>query len=129
MLRAECSSGTEFGKRIKETIDAGNLVSDDIMLKLIAAFIQRHVDINGYLFDGFPRTEIQAHGVCAVLADILKDHNLNVNKVFKFDVMKDMLIERAVGRLIHPASGRVYHAKNYPPKIANCDDVFAFLTY
>ncbi|KAF1745267.1 hypothetical protein MXB_425 [Myxobolus squamalis] len=111
------------GKGSTVNLRFSNLGCRDIlrseMLQIISKYIETHSCALGYLFDGFPRTSDQAKG----LTDILKAHGLSVNQVVKFSVDDEALIQRAVGRLVHLPSGRVYHAKNYPPKVPNCDDI------
>ena len=114
MLRAAIKAGTELGMAAKKVMDAGGLVSDDIMIGLVK---HRLIDAdcqNGYLFDGFPRTIAQA--------DAMKDAGIHVDYVLEIDVPDDMIVERMSGRRSHPASGRVYHIKFNPPKVDGIDD-------
>lgn len=115
MLRAAIKAGTELGLAAKKVMDAGGLVSDDIMIGLVKNRLQESDCANGYLFDGFPRTVAQA--------DAMKDNGINVDYVLEIDVPDDMIVERMSGRRTHPASGRVYHTKFNPPKVADIDDV------
>jgi adenylate kinase len=115
MLRAAIKAGTELGMAAKKVMDAGGLVSDDIMIGLVKNRLQEADCANGYLFDGFPRTVAQA--------DAMKDNGINVDYVLEIDVPDDMIVERMSGRRTHPASGRVYHTKFNPPKVADIDDV------
>ena len=115
MLRAAIKAGTELGMAAKKVMDAGGLVSDDIMIGLVKNRLQEADCANGYLFDGFPRTVAQA--------DAMKDNGINVDYVLEIDVPDDLIVERMSGRRTHPASGRVYHTKFNPPKVADIDDV------
>jgi adenylate kinase len=115
MLRAAIKAGTELGMAAKKVMDAGGLVSDDIMIGLVKNRLQEADCANGYLFDGFPRTIAQA--------DAMKDNGINVDYVLEIDVPDESIVERMSGRRTHPGSGRVYHVKFNPPKVADIDDV------
>ncbi len=115
MLRAAIKAGTELGLAAKKVMDAGGLVSDDIMIGLVKDRLQDADCANGYLFDGFPRTIAQA--------DAMKDNGINVDYVLEIDVPDDLIVERMSGRRSHPGSGRVYHTKFNPPKAEGIDDV------
>ena len=115
MLRAAIKAGTELGMAAKKVMDAGGLVSDDIMIGLVKDRLQAADCANGYLFDGFPRTIAQA--------DAMKDNGINVDYVLEIDVPDELIVERMSGRRSHPASGRVYHTKFNPPKAADIDDL------
>ncbi|EEX37584.1 adenylate kinase [Vibrio metschnikovii] len=115
MLRAAIKAGTELGKKAKSVIDAGQLVSDDIILGLIKERIAQADCEKGFLLDGFPRTIPQADG--------LKAMGINVDYVIEFDVADDVIVERMAGRRAHLPSGRTYHAIYNPPKVAGKDDV------
>ncbi|WP_305821865.1 adenylate kinase [Massilia brevitalea] len=115
MLRAAIKAGTELGLAAKKVMDAGGLVSDDIMIGLVKDRLQEADCANGYLFDGFPRTIAQA--------DAMKDNGINVDYVLEIDVPDDLIVERMSGRRSHPGSGRVYHTKFNPPKAEGIDDV------
>jgi adenylate kinase len=115
MLRAAIKAGTELGMAAKKVMDAGGLVSDDIMIGLVKDRLQEADCANGYLFDGFPRTIAQA--------DAMKDNGIHVDYVLEIDVPDELIVERMSGRRSHPASGRVYHTKFNPPKVADIDDV------
>ena len=115
MLRAAIKAGTELGMAAKKVMDAGGLVSDDIMIGLVKNRLQDADCANGYLFDGFPRTIAQA--------DAMKDAGINVDYVLEIDVPDESIVERMSGRRSHPASGRVYHIKFNPPKVDNIDDL------
>lgn len=115
MLRAAIKAGTELGLAAKKVMDAGGLVSDDIMIGLVRDRLKESDCANGYLFDGFPRTIAQA--------DAMKEAGIDVDYVLEFDVPDELIVERMSGRRSHPASGRVYHIKFNPPKADNIDDV------
>jgi adenylate kinase len=115
MLRAAIKAGTELGIAAKKVMDAGGLVSDDIMIGLVKDRLKESDCNNGYLFDGFPRTIAQA--------DAMKEAGINVDYVLEIDVPDESIVERMSGRRSHPASGRVYHIKFNPPKVDNLDDL------
>jgi adenylate kinase len=115
MLRAAIKDGTELGMAAKKVMDAGGLVSDDIMIGLVKDRLKQADCANGYLFDGFPRTIAQA--------DAMKEAGINVDYVLEIDVPDESIVERMSGRRSHPGSGRVYHIKFNPPKADNLDDV------
>jgi adenylate kinase len=115
MLRGAVKAGTPLGKEAKKIMDKGGLVSDDIIIGLVKERIQQDDCQQGFLFDGFPRTIPQAEAVAEALADI--DH------VVEIVVPDALIVERMSGRRVHLASGRTYHIKNNPPKVANKDDV------
>ncbi|MFP5391749.1 MAG: adenylate kinase [Gammaproteobacteria bacterium] len=115
MLRAAIKAGTELGVAAKKVMDAGGLVSDDIMIGLVKDRLQHEDCKNGYLFDGFPRTIAQA--------DAMKDAGINVDYVLEIAVPDEVIVERMSGRRSHPASGRVYHIKFNPPKVDGQDDL------
>ena len=115
MLRAAIKAGTELGMAAKKVMDAGQLVSDDIIIGLVKDRLKEADCQNGYLFDGFPRTIAQA--------DAMKDAGINVDYVLEIDVPDESIVERMSGRRSHPGSGRVYHVTFNPPKVDNLDDV------
>jgi len=115
MLRAAVKAGTPLGVAAKKVMDRGELVSDDIIIGLVKERIQQPDCQNGFLFDGFPRTIPQAEAVAEALADI--DH------VVEIVVPDELIVERMSGRRTHLPSGRTYHVKNNPPKVAGKDDV------
>lgn len=115
MLRAAIKAGTEMGLAAKKVMDAGGLVSDDIIIGLVKDRLAEPDCANGYLFDGFPRTIAQA--------DAMKDSGVAIDYVLEIDVPDDSIVERMSGRRSHPASGRVYHVKFNPPKVEGKDDV------
>ena len=114
MLRAAVKAGTPLGVEAKKVMDAGGLVSDDIILGLIDERLKQDDCKNGYLFDGFPRTLAQA--------DALKDNGVPVDAVVEIDVDDDEIIRRMSGRRVHLASARTYHVIFNPPKEEGKDD-------
>ncbi|GLW61407.1 adenylate kinase [Hydrogenophilus thermoluteolus] len=115
MLRAAVKAGTPLGLEAKKVMDAGGLVSDEIILGLVRERLQAPDCANGYLFDGFPRTLAQA--------EALKRDGVPLDVVLVFEVPDEEIVERMSGRLVHPASGRTYHVKYNPPKQPGVDDV------
>jgi adenylate kinase len=114
MLRAAVKEGTPLGIEAKKVMDAGGLVSDDIILGLVKERIANDDCANGFLFDGFPRTLAQAES--------LKQQGVNIDAVVEIDVDDDEIIKRMSGRRVHPASGRTYHIVFNPPKEEGKDD-------
>merc|ERR1719456_999828 len=112
MLREAVAAGTEVGKRAKAVMDAGGLVSDDIVIGIIKDRIQQPDCMKGFILDGFPRTLAQAKATDA----LLKETGEEVTRVVEFNVPDAVLTERICGRWIHKASGRSYHVKFNPPK-------------
>jgi adenylate kinase len=115
MLRAAVKAGTPLGLAAKKVMDAGGLVSDDIIVRLVSDRLREPDCRNGYLFDGFPRTIPQA--------DALRDAGVALDYVLEIDVPDAAIVERMSGRRVHPASGRTYHVKYNPPKVPDRDDV------
>ncbi|MCL4410037.1 MAG: adenylate kinase [Gammaproteobacteria bacterium] len=115
MLRAAIKAGTELGQKAKAVMDAGQLVSDDIMIGLVQERIAQEDCRNGFLLDGFPRTIPQA--------DAMQEAGIKIDYVLEFDVADDVIVERMAGRRVHPGSGRVYHVVYNPPKEEGKDDV------
>ena len=115
MLRAAVKAGTPLGIEAKKVMDAGQLVSDCLIINLVKERLTENDCANGYLFDGFPRTIPQA--------DALKDAQVPVDFVLEIDVPAEEIIKRISGRRVHEASGRVYHIEYNPPKVAGKDDV------
>jgi adenylate kinase len=115
MLRAAVKAGTPLGVAAKKVMDAGQLVSDDIIVGLVTERLKAADCRRGYLFDGFPRTIPQAEALAR--AGVALDY------VLEIDVPDDEIIARMSGRRTHPGSGRVYHEKFNPPKRAGRDDV------
>ena len=114
MLRAAVKAGTDLGKEAKKVMDAGGLVSDDLILGLVKERIQESDCANGFLFDGFPRTLAQA--------DSLKEQGVEIDGVVEIDVDDAEIIKRMSGRRVHLASGRTYHIVFNPPKVEGKDD-------
>ena len=114
MLRAAVKAGSPMGVAAKKVMDAGGLVSDDIIIGLVKERITIPDCANGFLFDGFPRTIPQA--------DAMKAASVKLDLVLEIDVPDTAIIERMSGRLFHVASGRSYHLKFNPPKVAGHDD-------
>ena len=115
MLRAAVKAGTPLGLLAKKVMDSGALVSDDIIIGLVKERLKAPDCANGYLFDGFPRTIPQA--------DAMKDAGVAIDYVLEIDVPDAAIVERMSGRRAHVASGRTYHVKFNPPKVAGKDDV------
>ena len=115
MLRAAVKAGTELGIAAKKIMDAGGLVSDDIIIGLVKDRLTQPDCSKGYLFDGFPRTIPQAQA--------MKDAGVPIDYVLEIDVPFDAIIDRMSGRRVHPASGRTYHVTFNPPKVDGKDDV------
>ena len=114
MLRAAVKAGTPLGLEAKSVMDAGQLVSDNLIINLVKERLTENDCANGYLFDGFPRTIPQA--------DALKDAHVAVDFVLEIDVPAEEIIKRISGRRLHEASGRVYHVEYHPPKVEGKDD-------
>jgi adenylate kinase len=115
MLRAAVKAGTPLGLEAKKVMDAGGLVSDDIILGLIVERIAQPDCEKGFLFDGFPRTVVQA--------EALKTEKIAIDAVVEIDVDDGEIIRRMSGRRVHLASGRTYHVVFNPPKVEGVDDV------
>jgi adenylate kinase len=114
MLRAAIATGSALGVEAKKVMDAGGLVSDDVILGLVKERLQAPDTVNGYLFDGFPRTIAQAEATT--------DAGIRLDYILEIDVPEADIIDRMSGRRVHPPSGRVYHVKFNPPKVAGKDD-------
>lgn len=114
MLRAAVKAGTPLGLQAKAVMDAGALVSDDIIIGLVKERISQADCANGFLFDGFPRTIPQA--------DAMREAGVNLDYVLEIDVPFSDIVERVTGRRQHPGSGRTYHVKFNPPKQEGLDD-------
>jgi adenylate kinase len=114
MLRAAVKAGAPLGLAAKKVMDAGQLVSDDIIIKLVKERLKQLDCKSGYLFDGFPRTIPQA--------EAMKTAQVPIDYVLEMDVPDEDIIARMSGRRVHPASGRSYHVKFNPPKVEGRDD-------
>jgi adenylate kinase len=115
MLRAAVKAGTSLGVAAKKVMDAGQLVSDEVIIGLVKGRL-KHVDCkNGYLFDGFPRTVPQA--------EAMRSSGVGIDFVLEIDVDNEEIIRRLSGRRMHPASGRNYHVMFNPPKAPGRDDL------
>ncbi|MDN3553519.1 adenylate kinase [Halomonas almeriensis] len=115
MLRAAVKEGSELGLQVKEIMETGGLVSDDLIISLVKERIQQPDCANGFLFDGFPRTIPQA--------DAMKHADVKIDHVLEIAVPDEEIVNRLAGRRVHPESGRVYHVDLNPPKEAGKDDV------
>ena len=115
MLRAAVRAGTQLGVQAKQVMDAGGLVSDDIILGLIKERIAQADCANGFLLDGFPRTIAQAEG--------LKKMGVVIDTVIEIVVEDEEIVKRIAGRRVHLQSGRTYHVEFNPPKVEGIDDV------
>jgi adenylate kinase len=118
MLRDAVAAGTELGKKAKEVMERGELVSDELVIGLIDDAMKNPECERGLLLDGFPRTAVQAEK----LDSMLSSKGKKIDRALEFKVNDDILIERVEGRRIHLASGRSYHVKFNPPKVADVDD-------
>ena len=114
MLREAIKNGTELGLQAKAVMDAGNLVSDELIIKLVKERISQDDCKDGFLFDGFPRTIPQA--------EALQENNVDINGVIELVIADEEIIKRMSGRRIHLASGRTYHVDFNPPKKPGLDD-------
>ena len=114
MLRAAAKAGTPFGLAAKKVMDAGQLVSDDIVIGLVKERLAQPDCAKGYLFDGVPRTIAQA--------EAMQRAGVKIDYVLEIDVPKEEIVRRMTGRRVHPASGRTYHVKFNPPKREGRDD-------
>jgi|TARA_R110001583_G_scaffold28706_2_gene101430 adenylate kinase len=114
MLRAAVKAGSELGLKVKEIMETGGLVSDEIIIDLVKERIQQDDCVNGFLFDGFPRTIPQA--------EALLEGGVEIDHVVEIDVADEEIVKRLSGRRVHPGSGRVYHLVYNPPKVEGKDD-------
>ena len=114
MLRSAIKAGTELCKQAKSVMDAGGLVSDDLIINLVKERISQPDCANGCIFDGFPRTIPQAQA--------LADAGVHIDNVIEIDVPDEQIVQRLSGRRVHQASGRTYHTVYNPPKVADVDD-------
>ena len=117
MLRAAVKAATPLGLEAKSFMDSGGLVPDAVIIGLVSERIKDADCKEGFLFDGFPRTIPQA--------EAMKNAGVGIDYVVEIDVPDEAIVERMSGRRSHPASGRTYHIKFNPPKVAGKDDVTA----
>jgi adenylate kinase len=115
MLRAAAKAGTPTGIAAKKLMDAGNLISDGIIISLVKERIREPDCANGFLLDGFPRTIPQAQAI--------KDAGIQIDFVVEIEVDDSAIIRRMSGRRVHPSSGRTYHLEFNPPKVEGKDDI------
>lgn len=115
MLREAVREGTELGKKVKAVMDSGALVTDEIIIDLVKARIQKDDCANGFLFDGFPRTIPQAQA--------LENQGIEIDRVIEITVLDEEILSRLSGRRVHEPSGRVYHITYNPPKREGFDDL------
>ncbi|WMY96088.1 MAG: adenylate kinase [Arsenophonus sp.] len=115
ILRNEVKKNKKLGIQIKELINNGKLVTNEVVIALIKKRIIQNDCKNGFLLDGFPRTIAQA--------EILKNIGISIKYVLELHVSDEIIVERITGRRIHKSSGRIYHIKFNPPKIKNKDDI------
>lgn len=115
MLRAAIKEGTELGKIAKSVMDAGQLVSDELIINLVKERIAQPDCVNGCIFDGFPRTIAQA--------EALADAGVDIDHVVEISVPDDEIVSRMSGRRAHLPSGRTYHVVYNPPKVEGKDDI------
>lgn len=113
ILRQSIREGTDLGKKVKSIIDAGHLVSDEIMIELVRERIKKPDAASGFLLDGFPRTIAQAEALQALTP---------IDYVVDIDVPGEEVVKRLSGRRVHPQSGRTYHVSYQPPKQPDTDD-------
>ncbi|MFW2422470.1 MAG: adenylate kinase [Porticoccaceae bacterium] len=114
MLRAAVKAGSELGLKVKDIMASGGLVSDEIIIALVKERITAADCANGFLFDGFPRTIVQA--------EAMRDANVAIDAVVEIAVDDEEIIARLSGRRVHEASGRVYHVSHNPPAVEGVDD-------
>jgi adenylate kinase len=114
IFRAAIASGTPLGNQVKAVVESGQLVTDDLVNALVDERLKQPDCKNGFLLDGFPRTVAQA--------DALRKMT-SIDFVIDIDVADEEILQRLTGRRMHPASGRIYHLINHPPKVPGVDDV------
>lgn len=115
MLRAAVKAGTPLGLAAKKVMDAGQLVSDEIVVGLVKERLAQPDCARGYLLDGFPRTVAQA--------EALRAERISVDYVLEIEVPAEEIVARMSGRRVHPGSGRTYHVRFNPPKVEGRDDL------
>ena len=118
MLRAHVKNDTNLGKKAKEFMDKGELVTDSLILDMMEIRFKEKDCEKGFILDGFPRTIIQAQG----LEKLFEKTNQKLDHVIVINVVDNDIVERMGGRRVHPQSGRTYHIKYNPPKKQNLDD-------
>jgi adenylate kinase len=114
MLRGAVNAGTALGERVKAVMDSGALVSDEIIIDLVEERIAGDDCGNGFLFDGFPRTIVQA--------EALDKANVEIEFVLEITVPDEEIVKRMSGRRVHPSSGRTYHVEYNPPRVSGLDN-------
>ncbi|KAI9006951.1 adenylate kinase-domain-containing protein [Hyaloraphidium curvatum] len=119
MLRAAVKAGTPLGLEAKKVMEAGGLVSDELVINLIKDNLDKPECKNGFILDGFPRTTVQAEK----LDEMLVAREKPIQHAVELQIDDELLVRRITGRLIHPASGRSYHIEFAPPKVPGKDDV------
>ncbi|KAF2672146.1 adenylate kinase 1 [Microthyrium microscopicum] len=120
MLRAQVAKKTPLGREAKKIMDAGGLVSDEIMVNMIKNELDNNKECkNGFILDGFPRTVTQAEK----LDEMLSTNSTPLKHAIELQIDDALLVARITGRLVHPASGRSYHKLFNPPKKNMTDDV------
>jgi len=115
MLRAAIKAGSELGLKAKKIMDAGQLVPDGVIIDLVKKRIEEPDCAGGFLFDGYPRTLAQA--------EAMKTAGVQIDYVIEIAVPDEEIIQRMSGRRVHTVSGRTYHVKFNPPKVADKDDL------
>ncbi|KAL2174337.1 adenylate kinase-domain-containing protein [Thermothelomyces heterothallicus CBS 202.75] len=120
MLRSQVAKKTPLGREAKKIMDAGGLVSDDIVIGMIKEELDNNKECKGgFILDGFPRTVPQAEG----LDKMLRERNQELQHAIELKIDDELLVSRITGRLVHPASGRSYHTTFNPPKVPMTDDI------
>jgi len=119
MLRAAVAENTPSGREVKQVMDSGRLVSDELIVGLIRDQLSKEECQDGFILDGFPRTVVQAEK----LDEMLQKDNKKLDSAIEFKIPDSVVITRLSGRLVHKASGRTYHKDFYPPKVTGKDDV------
>jgi adenylate kinase len=114
MLRAAVKAGTELGRRVESVMNSGGLVTDEIIIALVKERIAQPDCVNGFLFDGFPRTIPQAQAMV--------DAGIDIDRVIEIRVEDEEIVARLSGRRVHPGSGRIYHVVHNPPATPGVDD-------
>ena len=114
MLRAAVKEGTTLGKEAEKIMNSGGLMPDDIILGIVKERISKPDCSKGFLFDGFPRTLGQAEAV--------REEQIPLDFVVEIQLDDEAIVQRMVGRRVHPGSGRVYHVDHAPPQVDGVDD-------